>query len=119
MVEGILIWLYHGMIFGLILGVVAMSLGFTVGLPLLGVGLGSATVGMVACLLFGLAIGLNIGLTAGLLKWLTIQRDSSSIVPKEDVPSAAQNVLVGGLASAILWGMIYASTLRVILGFFD
>jgi hypothetical protein len=119
MVEGILLWLYRGIILGLILGVVAMPLGFTVGLPRLGVGLGSATLGMVACLLFGLAVGLNIGLTAGLLRWLTIQRDDSSIVPREDVPSATQNVLVGGLASTVLWGFIYASTLGVILGFFD
>jgi hypothetical protein len=119
MIEGILGWLYRGLILGLILGLVVMSLGFTIGLPQLGAGVGSGVIGMVASLLLTLTVGLNIGLTAGLLRWLTMQRGEGEIVPREDVPSATRNVLVGGLASTILWVLIYGLTLGITFGFFN
>jgi DNA polymerase III delta prime subunit len=119
MLEGILSWLYRGLVLGLLLGLVPMLLGFTVGLPRLGAGLWSGAIAMLACLVLGLAIGLNIGLTAGLFEWLAIQRDKSSIVPKEDVPSATRNVLAGGLVSTIFWGFMYAYTLGVLFSFLD
>jgi DNA polymerase III delta prime subunit len=119
MVEGIFGWLYRGLILGLILGLVAMLLGFMIGLPQLGAGLESGAIGMVVSLLLALTIGLNIGLTAGLLRWLTLQHGEAEIVPREDLPSATRNVLVGGLVSTILWGLIYGLTLGVIFGFFD
>jgi hypothetical protein len=119
MVDGVLRWLYRGLVLGLLLGLIPMLLGFTIGLPRLGVGFKSGALALILCLLLGLAIGLNIGLTAGLLEWLTIQRDDSSIVPREDAPRATRNVVVGGLVAVILWGYMYALTLGVILGFFD
>ena len=119
LVDGILSWLYRGLVFGLLLGLVPMLFGFTIGLPRLGAGFESGALAMLLCLVLGFAIGLNVGLTAGLLEWLTIQRDDSSIVPREDVPSATRNVLVGGLVSTILWGFMYALTLGVIFDFFD
>jgi hypothetical protein len=105
------------LVLGLILGLIAMLLGFTIGLPQLGVGVASGAIGMVVSLLLALTVGLNIGLTAGLLKWLTMQRGEAEIVPKEDVPSATRNALVGGVASTILSGLIYGLTLGIIFGF--
>jgi DNA polymerase III delta prime subunit len=119
MVDGVLSWLYRGLLLGLLLGLVPMLLGFTIGLPRLGSGFRSGALAMLLCLVLGLAIGVNIGLTAGLLEWLTIQRDDSSVVPREDVPSATQNVVVGGLVAIIVWGYMYALTLGIIFGFLD
>jgi DNA polymerase III delta prime subunit len=119
LVEGITAGLERGVVLGLLFGVLAILVGSTVGLPGLGTGIRSGIIGMGVSLLLALAISLNIGITGGLLRWLTVQRGESDILPKEDAPSATWNVLVGGLASALFLGLSYAITLGVIFGFFD
>jgi DNA polymerase III delta prime subunit len=119
LVEGIIGGLERGLILGLAFALLAIVVGSTVGLPELGAGLGSGVIGLFAILLLALAVGLNVGLTAGLLKWLTIQRGEGEIIPREDAPSATRNVLIGGLVSTVLWGLIYTITLGIISSFFD
>jgi DNA polymerase III delta prime subunit len=118
LIGGAISGIEHGVNYGLLLGIVAMLAGTTIGLPGFGTGLGSALIGLILGLILALAISLNIGLTAGLLQWLNAQRGVSETVPEEDVQGATRNVLIGGLASTGLSGMIYGATLGFISNFF-